>query len=670
VAKVTQPARPLVAAGEDPMNVAHRVSKEAHIEVEGRFSSTPLRILRDALLPASLILWAIGVSETNIANIGLYGLPAILPLIFYVGIGLLLVSIGIQLARPKLSEVWLGAHAVSLVVMLYGTGALVYKDARYSWVYRTVGVVQYVNAHGSLNRSIDIFQEWPGFFALAAWFERVAGTGSALDFAKWSQVVFELAVIPLLYTIYKSMSLPVWHRWVGIMLYSGSNWIAQDYLSPQAMSTLLDLGIMAIVTRWILVVNPQVAARRGDISLQDGGVARTRGNPAVSSLRSSAPVIAVLILLLFVLTASHELSPYIVVVQLACLAVAGLVRPRWIPLVAAAIAVAYLLPNFSFVNSHYGLTSSIGNFFGNVQTSGVSSGPPPPESHKIIADGTLLLSAGMWILALVGAWLRRKARRVVLALLLLTYSPVLVLLGGAYGNEGILRVYLFSLPWAAALAACALAPVRSSASRQFEGSASADADSEMPTEFDRKTSQDGGRGGLRAVVPIALAIALFFPSFYGDDSSNEMPPDQVNTLLAFQEKAVPGPVLCPIVNSSFSDTAKYNLFPIGAIFGSGGAMGNDPVTPAIDAFLARTLENYTGGKQPAYIVITPSMKAWNQAYGITSPASYTVLLASLAKSPYWTRVVNQSGTIVYKLSTAARTIKPGPYAQSPEIAVP
>ena len=45
-----------------------------------------------------------------------------------------------------------------------------------------------------------------------------------------------------------------------------------------------------------------------------------------------------------------------------------------------------------------------------------------------------------------------------LALVVLTYSPVLVLFGQAYGNEGILRVYLFSLPWAAALAAVAVEP--------------------------------------------------------------------------------------------------------------------------------------------------------------------------------------------------------------------
>ena len=64
----------------------------------------------------------------------------------------------------------------------------------------------------------------------------------------------------------------------------------------------------------------------------------------------------------------------------------------------------------------------------------------------------------MWCLAIAGAWLRRKSGRPVLALLLLAFSPFLMLVILAYGQEGVLRVYLFSLPWTAALAALALAP--------------------------------------------------------------------------------------------------------------------------------------------------------------------------------------------------------------------
>ena len=68
------------------------------------------------------------------------------------------------------------------------------------------------------------------------------------------------------------------------------------------------------------------------------------------------------------------------------------------------------------------------------------------------------LSLGMWFLAVVGVVLGRRGGRSVLALALLAFSPFITLALLAYGQEGVLRVYLFSLPWTAALAALALAP--------------------------------------------------------------------------------------------------------------------------------------------------------------------------------------------------------------------
>ena len=116
-------------------------------------------------------------------------------------------------------------HATALVVMLYGTAPLVYQEGRYGWLYKTIGVVQYINAHGQLNPQIDIYQNWPGFFALSAWFDKVAGVGSPLAYAKWAQLVFEPAALPLLYIIYDALSLTWRQRWVALMLYSATNWI-------------------------------------------------------------------------------------------------------------------------------------------------------------------------------------------------------------------------------------------------------------------------------------------------------------------------------------------------------------------------------------------------------------------------------------------------------------
>ena len=635
------------------MNVAYNVSGQAPVDAVDVRSSGPLRVVRLVLLPLSLVLWAIGVSETSTGSLGPYGLPSALPPIFYAGVALLIVSAGIEFSRPSLSSVRLGLHTVALVVILYGTAPLVYREGRYSWLYKTIGVVQYVNAHGSLDRSIDIYQNWPGFFALAAWFDKVTGATSPVDYAKWAQLVFELAAIPLLYTIYDSLALPIWHRWLAIMLYAGSNWIGADYYSPQGMSTLLSLGIMALVMRCLFVVGPGPGRRRhaDGQALGDRGASRDATGP---QLRDVAPFIALLAFIFFVLTASHELSPYILTIQLAALAVFGLVRPRLVVLGAAVIVLGYLIPNFSFVNNHYGLLSSMGSFLNNVQAPSTGgSVVATPESHKILADCTDLLSVGMWLLAIAGAWLRRKSRRMALALVLLAFTPIIVLVGGAYGNEGVLRVYLFSLPWAAVLATCALAPVRPAADRRG-----------------RHASEATPLRAFRAVVPLALALALFFPSFFGNDATDMMSSDEVATVLAFQQSAKAGPMLGASDNAPFSDTARYNAFPTGEIFGTDGAWGTKPATADIATYLARSMEHFFGSGRAGYAMVTPSMAAYNKAYGVVPASSFTTLLASLAKSPYWTLVASKNGTEIYQLSKAAPSIPSGPYAENLVVGVP
>ena len=642
-------------------------SHAPHREERQQVNQRTTRFVIISLLPVSLLFWIIGVATTNATTLGLYGLPANLSPVFYAGLILLIISAGIELARKEVSHFRLGSHAGALVLMLYGTAALVYSQGRYAWLYKTVGVVQYVKVNGHLTTSIDIYQNWPGFFALAAWFDRIAGVSTPLDYAKWAQLVFELAALPLLYSIYSSLSLPIRHRWLGIMLYSGSNWIAQDYFSPQALSTVLSLGIMAIALRWMLAGNTLSHMSR-DEEDPPASPERPREGTAALRQRDTWPFIAAFLLLFFVLAFSHELSPYIIVVQLVALAFVGQLRPRWIPLAGAAITIGYLLPHFAYVNTHYGLLASFGNFFSNVQSPSAYGTGTPPESQHIIGDCADLLSVGIWLLALVGAWLRRKSRRTVIALLFLTFSPVFVLIGGAYGGEGILRVYLFSLPWAVALAASALAPVRPLSDGKGR---------ELPSAADvtggtgrRNILSRFDRGTLRAPIALGLAVVLFLPAFFGNDSSNVMPATQVAATTSFLESAQPGVVLAPLDDTSLSDTAKYNQFPLGVIFGQYSIMGNTPATADIAGYLARTVENYTNATAPGYVIVTPSMMAYNAAYGAIQPAEITTLLSSLRTSPYWERIVSDDGTVIYATTAAAHDIPPGPYNSNPIFAVP
>jgi len=238
------------------------------------------------------------------------------------------------------------------------------------------------------------------------------------------------------------------------------------------------------------------------------------------------------------------------------------------------------------------------------------------------------LSLGMWALALAGAWLRRSDPAV-RALAPLAFSAFVVLAAGGYGNEGILRVYLFSLPWSAALAAMALVPAA-----------------------DRRGHIGRGTLATSLATPLALAVVLglFLTAFFGDDSFNVMPRAEVASVTAFLEHAPPGPLYCAVANAApVADTARYDQFPLIAIFGSGGVAGTAVAGPGIAGTLADQSRSLTHGTSPAYVLVTPTMLAYAHAYGVPPPHGFAVLLGSLARSPRWKLLLDRAGTVIYEL---------------------
>lgn len=670
VSTVRAPTPPWRAGTAQRTGIAHRAGPGHR---EPRFS---LRYA-DVLLPAAVTLWALGLSETDTRTLGLYGLVTLLPPTYYAGIVLLVVSAAVELGRHRPSSWRMAVHTFALTFMLYATAPIVYATGRYSWLYKTVGVVQYVNAHGKLNGSIDIYQDWSGFFALAAWFGKVAGVSSALSYAKWSQLVVELAALPLLYLIYDGLSLTPRQRWVALLLYPASNWIAQDYFSPQSLGTLLSLGVMAMAIRW-LSLGRHLDGRWRDRDPVAAGTAPGAAVRLSVFLRRPRFVIFALCLIYFVLTFTHEISPYIVAIQLGVLALVGLLRPRWLPLLLAAIAIGFLLPHFTFVNDKYKLLQGVGDFFGNVAPPSASSGSVS-SATQLIERSAELLSVGMWGLAAVGAWLRRGQRRIVLGLILLTCSPVVVLIFQAYGQEGILRVYLFSLPWCAALAALALVPSTSVAAvrgtsighdaaftsrtggmfRKVRGTVrgvvwSVTRALRLPADWsvDLALRLPAGRlppGALQVPLVLLVVLALFFPAFFGDDGFNTYSAAEVATIASFERTATPGPVYPAIDNVPFNDTFRYNLFPKVGIFGNGSMLGSYRVTSDIADLVAEVAADQAGPNKPAYVIIAPSMAAYNRASPSISPGSFAALSRSLARSTLWTTIVDHAGTVIYEL---------------------
>ena len=158
------------------------------------------------------------------------------------------------------------------------------------------------------------------------------------------------------------------------------------------------------------------------------------------------------------------------------------------------------------------------------------------------------------------------------------------------------------------------------------------------------------RSKLRAPLAVGVAVALFIPAFFGDDGFNAMSQSEVATITSFLQKASPGPVYCAISNAPTADNARYNLYPLLTIFGGSGLIGSGRVTPDIANVIANEALRLTHDSQPAYVLVTPSMIAYNRAYGVTPSASFTILRNALAHSQAWKLVADRSGTVIYKLS--------------------
>src|SRR5439155_2006425 len=94
--------------------------------------------------------------------------------------------------------------------------------------------------------SLSVYNDWPGFFALGALLTKAAGLRSAVEFAGWAPVFFNLAFVVGPYLLFRSFTRDRRLLWVAIWLFVLTNWIGQDYFSPQAMSYFFYLVLIGV----------------------------------------------------------------------------------------------------------------------------------------------------------------------------------------------------------------------------------------------------------------------------------------------------------------------------------------------------------------------------------------------------------------------------------------
>jgi hypothetical protein len=403
-----------------------------------------------APLTVAVALWVASLGHVDLNAMTDLGLVSVLPLAYFAALAVLTVGFAATLARPRGGDLVPAAYALALVAMLHATPSILYGTLRYGWAFKHVGIVDYILRHGSVDGHIGYltaYHDWPGFFALGALATRATGQANALGIAQWAPPFFNVLFLAGVVLIARTLSTDRRVVWGTAWLFVLGNWVGQDYFSPQALVFFLYLVVVGALLRWF-AVRPAVIALP----------ARLRALPRLLKVRPRPGTAALVVAMCAVIVTSHQLTPLLLLIVTAALAVGGQTRLRGLPIIVGAMTVAWLMTfGRPFLNQNlYWIVDSIGTLGGNA----MAPGHLADASRGMVIDawGDRLLSAALIGLALAGAVRRVRAGFVDLVAGALVVCPVALLAANSYGGEILFRVYFYGLPFLALFAARAFFP--------------------------------------------------------------------------------------------------------------------------------------------------------------------------------------------------------------------
>lgn len=366
------------------------------------------------MLVAALSTWTIAVWSLRRDTAGDHGL-LFTPGGVWLAVAMAAVVSSFVAAMAARRPILAALAALASVLVGRATSTLITEVPAYTWTYKHIGVVDYVNSHGALEPYwTDIYARWPGFFTAMAWFSSVTRV-SPVDVAHWFAPVVDVLISVVAGALALAVTRSLHTALVAAFLVQLVNWVAQDYYSPQALSLVMSTSILAL----LLCSNQYPMAGYLSVAVFVGVVW------------------------------THQLTPAWTLAAVVALSVLRQVRPRWIFAYYLAVWGVYVIPQLDSVQ-RYGLFS----FDPVKNTAGTSQSERPVSAGY---EFTVLVDRGLavtfWGLAAVcvGVLWRRRAKPWAAAIA--AFSPMILVFSQSYGGEATMRIFLYSLAGCALLIA-------------------------------------------------------------------------------------------------------------------------------------------------------------------------------------------------------------------------
>lgn len=558
-------------------------------------------LLVTSLSVIGLDLALVGALSHRHLDPNLHGLPGSIGPLWIVGLAVLLAAFALAWMRDSRM---IALPALLITAVLAGTAPVVYDVARYSWTQKHIGVTQLILLRGHLSPGVDIYQSWPGFFAGFAWFCKVSGATHLEEVARWWPLAVNVCVVIVIRYLARRLGLSPQRAWVAAILVIAGNTVGQDYFSPQSMAFLTGLIAVAMVVR-------------------SGGAPRgARWHEWIAFFGLDA-----------VMAVSHQLTPFVIVGVLVCFAIFRLTVSRWVGIVPLVLAGTWAAFHWSAVKKYFKV-GDIGNITGNLTTpSAVQHYHYTAWAHVSLAS-EIAAPVFVGLLALGALLTRRDRLSWALAVSAASMGGLLVVVH--YGNEDLLRMTLFAVPWLAILGAYGRWTTKP-VSRPIAWAAMA-----------RRTS---------VAIVVAAAVASYVVGDLGSDYISSVRSGDLSAVQYFEETAPPRSILVTFGKGAYLPeddsprylTLKYYAFQVNARYST------EEQAKALTNYLVYSSQSIFQTKhvRPQFYAIFAEQEIAQAQYdGISAPSEFKAVAKMLESQPGWRVVYRTRTALLLKLTVA------------------
>jgi len=431
--------------------------------------------------------------------------------------------------------------------------------------------------------------------------------------------------------IFRTLSLDRRLWWLGTWLFYVTDWIGQDYFSPQGLTYFLYLVVLAAVLQWFVPssalppgrlqvwlaeLRSHVRPRRARAPLRPLADA-TDGTEVTRPSRARAGVILVSVAIFAAIVPSHQLTPFAVLSAVALLVLVGRATIRATPVLMSVLVASWLtFVAVAYLSGHRkDVTGHAGNIEGTFVES-LANRLTGSALHLLVVADRLAITTVLWSLAALSTLLAYRRRIDIVPCVVLALAPFPLIGLQAYGGEILLRVYLFSLPFMVFLVAilCARAPQR-------------------------------------AIAPIFAGVLLFFLSGFvigrfGNERMDYFARDELAAVTRLYDVAPPGSGLFALVGNlpwKFQNYTSYRYARVTPEL-DWGRIDKDPQRSVRS--LAALM---TSNRRPAYLILTRSQSAAAELADGVSPRTIVRFERAIANSPRFREIYRNPNARIFML---------------------